>query len=51
MGKNKQLNISFKNTTKDIKLWVAIEELEEKSQTIKDILYKKLVEKKEFKND
>ncbi|CAI3673385.1 conserved hypothetical protein [Clostridium neonatale] len=49
MGKNKQLNISFKNTTRDVKLWVSIEELEEKSQTIKEILYKVLVEKREFK--
>lgn len=51
MGKNKQLNISFKNTTKDIKLWIEIEKLEEKSLFIKDILYKYLVEGKRFKED
>lgn len=51
MGKNKQLNISFKNTSKDIKLWIEIEKLEEKSQTIKNILYKSLVEKRGFKDD
>lgn len=51
MGKNKQINISFKNTTKDMKLYTAIDSLEEKAGTIKQILYKALVEKKEFKDD
>lgn len=51
MGKNKQINISFKNTTKDMQLYTAIESLEEKSETIKQILYKALVEKKGFKDD
>lgn len=51
MGENKKLNISFKNTTRDTQIWMAIQNLEEKSVTIKDILYKALVEKKEFKDD
>ncbi len=49
MGKNKQVNISFKETTKDTELWIEIQNLEEKSQTIKEILYKALVEKRKFK--
>ncbi len=35
--------ISFKQTTKDTELLLAIEALEEKSSVIKDILYKHLV--------
>ncbi|MDU1068154.1 hypothetical protein [Clostridium sp.] len=49
MGKNKQINISFKNTTKDMQLYTVINSLEEKSETIKQILYKALIEKREFK--
>lgn len=51
MGKNKQINISFKNKTRDMQLYTAIDSLEEKSETIKQILYKALVEKREFKDD
>lgn len=51
MGNNKTLQISFKNTSKDMKLYTAIQNLEEKSVTIKNILYKALVEGKEFKDD
>lgn len=40
---SKKLSISFKETTKDTELWIAIQNLEEKSQTIKDILYKTLI--------
>lgn len=43
---SKKLTISFKETTKDTELLLAINKLEEKSQTIKEILYKALVEKK-----
>lgn len=39
---SKKLTISFKETTKDTELWLAIQELEEKSQTIKEILYERL---------
>lgn len=45
----KKITISFKNTTRDTKIYLAIQELEEKSQTIKDILYKALVADKENK--
>lgn len=43
---SKRFPISFKNTTRDIKLYAAIQAIEEqeRSQTIKDILYKVLVE-------
>lgn len=41
----KKLTISFKETTKDTELWLAIQHLEEKSGTIKNILYKELVSK------
>lgn len=41
---SKKLTLSFKETTKDTELLVAIGKLEEKSQTIKEILYKVLVE-------
>lgn len=40
---SKKLTISFKETTKDTELLLAIQNLEEKSQTIKDILYKALI--------
>lgn len=40
---SKKISLSFKETTKDIKLWLSIQGLEEKSQTIKEILYKELV--------
>lgn len=40
---SKKISLSFKETTKDIKLWLSIQALEEKSQTIKEILYKELV--------
>ncbi|WP_252242921.1 hypothetical protein [Clostridium sp. ZS2] len=46
---SKKFTISFKETTKDTELLVSIKNLEEKSQTIKDILYKSLVEKREFR--
>lgn len=46
---NKKITISFKNTTSDTKLYLAIQELEEKSQGIKDILYKALIEDKKNK--
>lgn len=39
----KKISISFKNTTKDVQLLAAINSLEEKSVTIKEILYKALV--------
>ena len=45
----KKLTISFKETTKDTELWLAIQHLEEKSGTIKNILYKELVSKKSKK--
>lgn len=40
---SKKIAVSFKETTKDTELWIAIQNLEEKSQTIKDILYKALI--------
>jgi hypothetical protein len=40
----KKITISFKNTTKDMQLYRIIQNLEEKSQTIKDLLYKSLIE-------
>lgn len=40
---SKKLTISFKETVKDTELLIAIKNLEEKSQTIKDILYKALI--------
>ncbi len=48
-NKTKRLSISFKQTSKDMMLWAAISNLEEKSLTIKDILYKVLIENKEIK--
>lgn len=45
---NKRVEISFKNTTKDTKLFLEIDKLEEKSATIKEILYKVLVEGKQI---
>lgn len=39
---SKKLTISFKETTKDTELWIAIQALEEKSLGIKEILYKQL---------
>lgn len=50
MVQTKKITISFKNTTKDMKLYEIIQSLEEKSQTIKESLYKSLVEDKEQKN-
>lgn len=46
---SKKLTISFKETKKDTELLMSIKNLEEISQTIKEILYKALVEKREFK--
>ena len=43
--------ISFKNTSKDHKLWLASQDLEEKSVTIKEILYKELVIKQSHLED
>lgn len=39
---SKKLTISFKETTKDTEVWIAIQNLEEKSHTIKEILYQAL---------
>lgn len=39
---SKKVTFSFKETTKDTELWIAIQNLEEKSQTIKEILYERL---------
>ena len=47
----KKLTISFKETTKDTELWLAIQHLEEKSGTIKNILYKELVIKQSHLED
>ena len=46
---NRQTTFSYKNTTKDTELYLAIKNLEEKSETIKTILYKVLIEGKELK--
>jgi hypothetical protein len=46
---NKKTTFSYKNTTKDIELYLVIQNLEEKSDTIKSILYQVLVEGKELK--
>lgn len=46
---NNRIVISFKNTTKDTELWIALQNLEEKSMTIKELLYKSLVADKEPK--
>jgi metal-responsive CopG/Arc/MetJ family transcriptional regulator len=47
---SKRFPISFKNTTKDIQLYEAIQKIEEqeRSQIIKEILYKYLVEGKKY---
>lgn len=45
---NKKTTFSYKNTTKDIELYLVIQNLEEKSDTIKSILYQVLVEGKEL---
>lgn len=44
---SKKQTISFKETTKDTELWIAIQNLEEKSHTIKEILYEKLCKRGE----
>lgn len=46
---NRKTTFSYKNTTKDTELFLAIQNLEEKSDTIKNILYQYLVEGKELK--
>jgi hypothetical protein len=46
---SKKIPISFKNTTKDMQLYTCLKGLEEQSATIKEILYKALIEKREFK--
>ncbi|HBJ1648599.1 circadian clock-controlled protein [Clostridium botulinum] len=48
--KPKKITVSFKNTTKDVELYLKIQELEEKSQSIKDILYDVLVKGKKIKS-
>lgn len=45
---NRKTTFSYKNTTKDIELYLVIQNLEEKSDTIKSILYQVLVEGKEL---
>lgn len=49
MSKPNIIPISFKNTTKDMKLYTLLNSYEERSQVIKDILYKVLIEDKEPK--
>lgn len=46
---SKKISLSFKETTYDTEIWMAIQNLEEKSQTIKTILHQVLVEGKELK--
>ncbi|MGL4617089.1 MAG: hypothetical protein ACRCUM_02525 [Mycoplasmoidaceae bacterium] len=43
---NKKISISFKNTTKDMELYLALMQLEDKSNEIKNILRNILLEKK-----
>ena len=47
---SKKFQISFKNTTRDMRILAAIQAIEEqdRSRIIKDILYKILVEGKEY---
>lgn len=49
--KRNTITISFKKTTKDMKLFTLLSSFEEKSDTIKEILYKVLIEDNEKKND
>ena len=47
---NMKTTFSYKNTTKDMELYLVVQNLEEKSDTIKSILYQVLVEGKELKS-
>lgn len=49
MAKSNKITVSFKNTSRDMQLYTFLKSLEEQSQTIKDILYKVLIEDKEQK--
>ena len=42
----KKISISFKETTKDMELYILLMGMEDKSNEIKDILRKALIEKK-----
>lgn len=44
-----KITISFKNTSRDMKLYTVLKSLEEQSGTIKEILYKELIQDKEPK--
>lgn len=47
---NMKTTFSYKNTTKDMELYLVVQNLEEKSDTIKSILYQVLVEGKQLKD-
>lgn len=52
MAKSLTLHISFKNTTRDMKLYLYVKDQEEQSEFVKDAIenYIKIVEKKKKRN-